>query len=181
MTYVISRTYGSAAAAAGVVKELRLLGLRRSHVTSETTADGNQVSATAPFGTAADIIDIMEGANPLEAGRVNPPYEMERYNSGAPLSELIGIPAVAGEGDMFSRFLGFPVLSDRGPLPDKLVIRQGNGAYKGLFGLPLVSRQSGSYKGLFGLPLLTKTARGPRAGARPCAAIASLHFWSSAA
>jgi len=160
MNQTVSRLYPTVADAERVADLLAWEGLGRREMRIDPTPAGASTGAArlsiqSPFGSTTRLMKIMDREGALKEGRDVEREYYAPYDNAAPFSEALGIPAIGGRGDMFSRWLGIATLTNRGaPTGSSLLVREGTGGYKGLFGLPLLIR-SASYKGFLRLPLLS--------------------------
>lgn len=102
------------------------------------------VSVEAPFGTGGIAEELLDQCEPVAADFEATPVPLLPSDLAAPLSEMLGMPAITRRGRTASEALGIPTLTQRDHFT---------------FGNPRVGDNAAPFSRLFGLPVTTRRGR----------------------
>jgi hypothetical protein len=105
------------------------------------------VLAYAPFGSAANAINVMDSYAPVDSGIVDPAHESDlEWDDAAPLSSILQIPVLTRTRFPAETISGLPSLT------------KGKAFLSSLLGLPLLVNGPEHKTSSMGLPLLSQSA-----------------------
>jgi hypothetical protein len=123
---------------------------------------GSLVSVRAPFGTAAQAIEILDSFEPIDAGVPVLSESLPEWDEAAPISSAFRMAVRYDDPTPFSTFWNLPVLIDRvWSLSRVLGLNELVDSSSGLssfFHIPTLTEKAAWLSSKFGLPMLSESA-----------------------
>jgi hypothetical protein len=122
------------------------------------------VTVHAPFGTAADATNVLDGFDPIDSGVVESRDTLTPWDDAAPCSSAFMLPTLLPDSATFSKYWNVPPLTKRAAttfsalgLPETT---NSSGPYSATLPMPLLSGKGTFLSSMLGLPVLTSAMRG---------------------
>jgi hypothetical protein len=123
---------------------------------------GTLVTVHAPFGSAAQATEIVDGFDPIPTGLPEPERNYASWDEATPISCLFHVPVLLDESETFSKFWNVPPLITEELLFSGAIgvplLMDGSSSFSSAFGVPTIVNGASPLSSLFHLPLLYKSS-----------------------